>query len=86
MRALEESLEQVDQHIVLAFLRVAEQRNRVLELRRRGEDDKRSQQLLASLLCALAVYEQRREYLVERLALAKAEPWQPRALSSRHNR
>ncbi len=79
MRVLEESLEQVDHNIALAFKQVEAQRNRVLELRSRGENDTSSQRLLASLICALAVYEQRREHLLERLLLAKAAGY-PRAL------
>jgi hypothetical protein len=53
--------------------RLEEKRTRILELRRRGEDDASSQRILASLIHLLTIYEQRREHLVERLLLFKAE-------------
>lgn len=73
MKAVHESLQDMDQYIVLATKRIEEQRNRVLELRRRGEDDTSSQRLLAALIHSLTICEQRREHLIELLAAQSGE-------------
>lgn len=73
MKAADESLADIDQYIALATKRIEEQRNRVLELRRRGEDDAPSQRLLATLIYSLTICEQRREHLVEMLAAQAGE-------------
>lgn len=73
MNELHKSLERIDQRIVLAFKRIEEQRNRVLELRRSGEDDASAQRLLATFICSLAIYEQRRAHLLECLLVARMQ-------------
>src|SRR5262245_49841947 len=50
---LYDGLDMADRHIATAEKHIAEQRNRVLELRRRGEDDTLSQNLLATFIYGL---------------------------------
>ncbi len=57
-------LHEADRHIAECLRRVEEQRKRILELERLGEDTTRSQNVLATLIRFHAIAELRRETLL----------------------
>lgn len=57
-------LEQADRHIADCKRRIDEQRRRIFELQRRGEDATASTNLLATLIHFLAIAAQHRETLL----------------------
>jgi len=65
-----QALEMVDRHIAAGERHIEEQRNRILELTRRGEDTSFSHRLLANLIYSLAVHQVRREVLLRRMAIS----------------
>jgi hypothetical protein len=61
---MQDLLIETDRKIAQAKCRIDEQRRRVLELERRGDDTTASANLLASMIRFLAIAEQRRETVV----------------------
>ena len=57
-------LEETDRHIAECVRRIEQQRRRVLELERLGEDTTRSQNVLATLIHFHSIAEMRRETLL----------------------
>jgi hypothetical protein len=64
---------QTDHHIIECARRIEEQRQRIFELKRRGEDITRSENLLALLIHFHAIVEMRRETLLRVAAAAQLE-------------